>query len=178
LVVSLYTEPVMGTHRALRCAAASSSRQGAECSKGFALVSAVPVRNSLFSGRFFQKTRRLYEDEGKTPGRIDRTFAQDFCTSWRQRLQSHRGLGAPTVPLPPNSYSQAWAAIDGIGCGEATGPACNGSSNGSLPTNAQLNSYLKDVNGNSRPVASRSADRSTPSTMSEARFSQTFLEAI
>lgn len=66
-------------------------------------------------------------------------------------------LGAPTVPLPPNSYSQAWAAIDGIGCGEATGPACNGSSNGSLPTNAQLNTYMKDVNGNSYPATGTSS---------------------
>jgi Tfp pilus assembly protein PilX len=66
-------------------------------------------------------------------------------------------LGEPAVPLPPNSYSQAWAAIDGIGCGEATGPACNGSSNGSLPTNAQLNSYMKDVNGNAYPATGTSS---------------------
>ena len=66
-------------------------------------------------------------------------------------------LGAPAVPLPPNSYSQAWAAIDGLGCGEATGPSCNSSSNGNPPTNAQLNAYMKDVNGNSYPATGTSS---------------------
>ena len=73
-------------------------------------------------------------------------------------------LGAPTVPLPPDSYSQAWAAIDGVGCGETTGPTCNGSSNGYPPSALQLSSYLKDVNGNAYPSTGTSSGVFLPYT--------------
>jgi Tfp pilus assembly protein PilX len=73
--------------------------------------------------------------------------------NFQQGLQ----LGQAAVPLPKNSYSQAWAALDGQGCGESTGPSCTGSSTGSSPTNAQLNLYMKDINGNPYPAGGTSS---------------------
>jgi hypothetical protein len=72
-------------------------------------------------------------------------------------------LGAQAAKLPSNTYSQKWAAIDGMGCGETTGPSCSPSSPptaaqiGNPPTNAQLNTYLKDVNGNAYPSTGTSS---------------------
>lgn len=65
-------------------------------------------------------------------------------------------LGQAAVPLPKNMFSQKWAAIDGMGCGEATGPDCV-SGGGSAPTNAQLHTYMKDVYGNSYPSGGTSS---------------------
>jgi len=73
--------------------------------------------------------------------------------NFQQGLQ----LGQPAVPLPKNTYSQQWAVIDGQGCGESTGPSCTGSSTGSAPTNAQLNTYMKDINGNPYPAGGTSS---------------------
>ena len=54
-------------------------------------------------------------------------------------FQSTFLLGQPTVPLPTDSYSQKWAALDGLGYGESP----------SNPGNAQLNAYLKNISGTS-----------------------------
>lgn len=59
-------------------------------------------------------------------------------------------LGQPAVALPANDYSQQWAVLDGIGCGEGGGPAC-GSGAPPAPTNANLSTYLRDINGNAYP---------------------------
>ncbi len=73
-------------------------------------------------------------------------------------------LGQPAVPLPKNTYSQNWAVIDGQGCGESTGPSCTGTTTGSPPTNAQLNSYMRDVNGNPYPATGTSSGVFLPYT--------------
>ncbi len=59
-------------------------------------------------------------------------------------------LNQPTVTLPRNDYSQQWAVLDGVGCGEGGGPAC-GSGAPPAPTNANFSTYLKDINGNAYP---------------------------
>jgi Tfp pilus assembly protein PilX len=56
----------------------------------------------------------------------------------------------PKAPLPPNDYSQKWAVIDGVGCGEG-GSTC-GSSSPPNPTNSNLNAGLKNISGTSYPT--------------------------
>ena len=58
-------------------------------------------------------------------------------------------LGAAAVPVPPNDYSQIWAVLDGVGCGEG-GTTC-GQSAPAKPTSAQMSTYLKDINGTAYP---------------------------
>ena len=50
-------------------------------------------------------------------------------------------LGQNPIPLPSNSYSQKWAAVDAIGAGEGT----------ANPTSAQMNAVLKNVSGTAYP---------------------------
>jgi len=50
-------------------------------------------------------------------------------------------LGQNPVPLPANSFSQKWAAVDAIGAGEGT----------ASPTAAQMNAVLKNVSGTAYP---------------------------
>ena len=52
-------------------------------------------------------------------------------------------LGQPAVTLPPNAFSQEWAALDGKGQGESD-PS---------PTNADKNSFLKNISGAAYPTA-------------------------
>ena len=61
-------------------------------------------------------------------------------------------LAQPTVKLPPNDYSQQWAVLDGIGCGEGANPACNSGLPMTVnPSNTDLSNHLKDINGNAYP---------------------------
>ena len=57
----------------------------------------------------------------------------------------------PKAALPADDFSQQWAVLDGKGCGEG-GSTC-GVSSPPAPTNANLNSYLKNVSGTSYPTA-------------------------
>jgi len=65
-------------------------------------------------------------------------------------FQQGLNLGQPAVTLPANDFSQKWAVLDGVGCGEG-GSTC-GSSAPPNPTNANLNSYLKNISGTSYPT--------------------------
>jgi len=56
------------------------------------------------------------------------------------------------VALPANDFSQQWAVLDGIGCGEG-GSTC-GVSSPPAPTNANFNTYLKNISGTSYPSGS------------------------
>jgi hypothetical protein len=62
-------------------------------------------------------------------------------------------LNQPTIPLPTDDFSQKWAVMDGIGCGETGSPAC-GNGTPLNPTKAQMNAVLKDINGNAYPTGS------------------------
>ena len=64
-------------------------------------------------------------------------------------FQSGFNRNQTAVPLPANDFSQQWAVIDGMGCGEK-GTTC-GVSTPPAPTHADLNANLKDVNGNAYP---------------------------
>jgi len=66
-------------------------------------------------------------------------------------FQSGFNRSQPAVALPSNDFSQQWAVLDGIGCGEG-GSTC-GVSSPPAPTNANLNSYLKNISGTSYPSA-------------------------
>ena len=56
-------------------------------------------------------------------------------------------LGQPTIPLPADDWSQQWAVLDGLGCGENNGNICgNPSSPDPLaPTAAQMAADLRNV---------------------------------
>jgi len=57
----------------------------------------------------------------------------------------------PAVALPSNDFSQQWAVLDGLGCGEG-GSTC-GTSSPPAPTNTNLHSYLKNVSGTAYPTS-------------------------
>ena len=60
-------------------------------------------------------------------------------------------LGQTPLALPPNDFSQKWAVLDGSGCGESAGAPCGGIIPPTQPTSTQMNSALKDINGNAYP---------------------------
>ena len=64
------------------------------------------------------------------------------------QFQNGFNLNQPTVNQPSNSYSQAWATIDGRGMNETNSA---GVVNGA-PTNADLNANLKNISGSPYPV--------------------------
>lgn len=70
-------------------------------------------------------------------------------------FQSGFNLNQPAVALPANDFTEQWAVIDGVGCGEA-GTTC-GVSAPPYPTNAQLNTYLKNISGTDYPSAGASS---------------------
>lgn len=65
-------------------------------------------------------------------------------------FQGGFNLGQPTAPLPPNDFSQAWAVLDGKGCGE--GSSTCGSSSPPSPTNTNLNAALNNISGVAYPT--------------------------
>ncbi|MGO9275829.1 MAG: hypothetical protein ACLQOO_37235 [Terriglobia bacterium] len=56
-------------------------------------------------------------------------------------------LGQNPIPLPTDSFSQKWAALDSIGAGEGT----------ASPTAAQMNAVLKDLSGTPYPSTGASS---------------------
>jgi hypothetical protein len=76
------------------------------------------------------------------------------------------------VPLPDNDFTQQWAIIDGLGCGEH-GTTC-GVSAPPNPTDAELAAALKDISGNAAgssnngvylPFCTGGAGCTTPNTV-------------
>ena len=62
-------------------------------------------------------------------------------------FQAGLQLNAPVITPPSNSYSQAWAVLDGLGTGEGS----------NSPTNANLNSELKNVSATAYPSGGTSS---------------------
>lgn len=62
-------------------------------------------------------------------------------------------LNQPVVSAPANSFSQQWAVIDGLGCGEGSN-VCGQSTSPAPPQlqAADLNAHLMDINGNPYPA--------------------------
>ncbi len=62
-------------------------------------------------------------------------------------------LGQPPLAMPANDFSQEWAALDGEGCGEGSNVCGNSSSPAPpVPTDANLNSDLKNISGVAYPT--------------------------
>jgi hypothetical protein len=57
------------------------------------------------------------------------------------QFQAGFSVGQDAITPPPNSYSQKWAAVDGVGRGEAN----------PNPNNADLNAKLKNISGTPYP---------------------------
>ena len=70
-------------------------------------------------------------------------------------FQGGFNLGQATIALPPNDFSQKWAVLDGVGCGEG-GSTC-GTSVPPSPANSDLHAALRDVNGNAYPSTGASS---------------------
>jgi Tfp pilus assembly protein PilX len=58
-------------------------------------------------------------------------------------LQQGLQLNAPVIATPTDSFSQAWAVLDGLGSGEGS----------NAPTSANLNGVLKNVSATAYPTA-------------------------
>ncbi len=71
------------------------------------------------------------------------------------QFQDGFAVNQAAITQPANSYSQSWAVLDGTGCGENS-TTCGGTSAPSSPTNAQMNTLLKDVNQNAYPATGSS----------------------
>jgi Tfp pilus assembly protein PilX len=63
------------------------------------------------------------------------------------QFQGGFSVGQPRIPQPQNSYSQEWAAIDGMGINEVP----------SQPGATQLNEYMKTVTGTPYPTGGASS---------------------
>ena len=70
-------------------------------------------------------------------------------------FQAGFNLSQPTVALPSNDFSQQWAVLDGVGCGEG-GSTC-GVSTPPAPTATNFNAYLKNINGTDYPTTGASS---------------------
>ena len=86
----------------------------------------------------------------------------------QSNFESGYNLSQAAVPLPQNDYSQHWAVLDGMGCGENNGNICgNLSTNPPLaPTYAQMNAVLKDVTQTAYPTTGASTGVFLPYTCS------------
>jgi hypothetical protein len=67
-------------------------------------------------------------------------------------------VGAAAAPLPANDFSQKWAVLDGMGCGEGSN-VCGNLSSPAPPTvsNANLNATLQNINGTAYPTGGASS---------------------
>jgi|GEM_PF-350365 len=77
-------------------------------------------------------------------------------------------LSVSPITLPTNTFSQEWAVLDGMGCGENNGNVCgNPTSNAPLqPTPAQLSTTLKDITGTAYPSGGATSGVFLPYTCS------------
>ncbi len=64
-------------------------------------------------------------------------------TKFNPNFQAGFNLNQSTIQLPANSYSQMWAVLDGLGCGENNGSTCGSipPTLPSQPTALQMNTY-------------------------------------
>ena len=80
-------------------------------------------------------------------------------------FQGGYNLNVTPVGLPPDSFGQEWAVLDGKGCGESTNVCGNPSSpSPGAPTNAQLNGVLKNISQTAYPTAGASSGVYLPYT--------------
>ena len=94
-----------------------------------------------FGGNCIQSNQGSYQSGGQT---IKPTFQGSPSPGYE--------LNQPALPLPPNDFSQRWAALDGKGCGEGSNVCGNSNSPAPpAPTNADLHSDLKDISGTAYP---------------------------
>ena len=90
-----------------------------------------------FGGNCIQSPTSTYKSGGTT---IAPTFGGGF------------NLNQAAVTLPQNDYSQQWAVLDGIGCGEGGVPRAAAALPMTVnPSNTDLSAHLKDINGNAYP---------------------------
>ena len=68
------------------------------------------------------------------------------------------------IALPANSYSQQWAVLDGLGCGEHSTTCGNPASLPPAPTNAEMNAVLLNVNQTPYPTTGASSGVYIPYT--------------
>jgi Tfp pilus assembly protein PilX len=96
-----------------------------------------------FGGTCIQSPNTSYTSGGQT---IRPTFQQGF------------NPGQQHVNAPSNDFSQKWAVLDGMGCGEGSN-VCSNPSSPAPPavTNSDLNAHLKNINGTAYPTGGASS---------------------
>jgi hypothetical protein len=92
-------------------------------------------------------------------------------TTISPNFESGYNLSQGVIALPQNSYSQEWAVLDGLGCGEHSTTCGNPSSLPPAPTNAELNLYLKDITQTAYPTGGASSGVYIPYTCSSGTCS-------
>ena len=90
------------------------------------------------------------------------TSAKNGNTTIAPAFQSGVNLGAPTVPLPQNDYNQKRAVLDGKGVGSTN------------PTNAEMNSSLKNASGTAWPTGGASSGVYLPYNVNPQTGAKTF----
>ena len=95
-----------------------------------------------FNWSCIQSSQPTYQSGGQT---ISPTFQGSPSPGYE--------LGQKPTTMPANDFSQEWAALDGMGCGEGSNVCGNTNSPAPpVPTDANLNSYLKNISGTAYPV--------------------------
>ena len=85
-------------------------------------------------------------------------------TTINPTFQSGYNLSQAAIALPANDYSQQWAVLDGMGCGEH-GTTCNNPSNlPPEPTYSEMHAVLQDVAQTPYPTAGASSGVYLPYT--------------
>jgi Tfp pilus assembly protein PilX len=94
----------------------------------------------IFSGRDIDSSATSYTYNNQT-----------IAPSFQQGITLGANNGNP-APLPANDYSQQWAVLDGVGCGEGSNQCGNASSPSPPAMNSTtLNQYLKDITSTAYP---------------------------
>jgi hypothetical protein len=101
-----------------------------------------PVGQADPTASYFDYSWNCYQSPNPSFSVNGQTIAPQF--------QGGFNVNQPTIPLPPNDFSQKEAVLDGNGL------SCVGAT-GQCPTNAQMNAVLKDVNGTAYPTAGASS---------------------
>jgi Tfp pilus assembly protein PilX len=92
-------------------------------------------------------------------------------TTISPNFESGYNLSQGAIALPANSYSQEWAVLDGLGCGEHSTTCGNPSSLPPAPTNTELNLHLKDITQTAYPTGGASSGVYIPYTCSSGTCS-------
>jgi len=106
-----------------------------------------PVGQAYPTASYFDSSWHCYQSAASS-------FTAPNGQTIAPQFQAGFNVNQTPIPQPANSYSQKWAVLDGMGCGENNGNSCtNPTSPAPLqPTPAQMNAMLKNITGTAYPT--------------------------